>query len=168
MPVWFYLLKIHIFVNDFVYLHMFWIVYIHVCTSVLLHITRRIYIFECVLFVSNSHLRLHIIMCHPHNPQLSPHSPRLMFLISHLISSHLILQLLPSHRNTDRAEIKWGCCMWQQLPSHRNIDRAEIQTRGSNVTTTSLPQERWSCRNTNEGGECDNCFPPVGTLIVPI
>ena len=75
--------------------------------------------------------------------------------------------------------------MWELLPCHRCTDRVEIETMGVNLTTSFLPQERWSCRNkmrrldvtttshpqkhwscrnTKEGGECDNYFPPVGTI----
>ena len=31
MPVWFYLLKIHIYVNDFVYLQACWVVFMYIC-----------------------------------------------------------------------------------------------------------------------------------------
>ena len=94
-------------------------------------------------------------------------------------------QLLPSRRNTDRANIKkkglnvrtpslpqvyWSCRNRNEgvnltttfLPRERWSCRNKM--RRLDATTTSRPQKHWSCRNTKEGGECDNYFPPVETI----
>ena len=90
----FYLFKIYIYANDFLYLLACRIVNMHVCTSVFMNITRFIYLLECVFFMFLILICVSFSSFYPQNHHLSPNSPRLVFLFVNCATGNKIYSYL--------------------------------------------------------------------------